>query len=195
LEDNFRPFEDNIFGPDKNANSKDQEINQLITLMSEIADLDFTKTATTLHLEENSELKALESGLLLLQNRLEQKILDYQRYKDLLNCFDDSYIVTNKAGEILDTNNIFKKKHLDVLEDKTHIADFFNSLEIQFKYQLQFAENALDYLDKKIIVSGTPESPFIMHIDISPIISKNGDNFDYCYKISYSGQPILSKKS
>jgi len=133
----FKALDTSIYNHKEFAIDSNGRMDDLIDIMSSIADLDFSREAEVQ--DEYNHLDYIVLRINLMKDRLFERFQRRDHIKNVFDAFEDLYIITNEKGFILQTNKAIKKYGLQ--EENlvgSHIKKFFEHENIQKVYGIDY---------------------------------------------------------
>lgn len=188
LHGQFKLLDRHIFDHKDLSIDSNDRLEQLVDIMSSIADLDFSQEAEVR--EEYNHLDYIAISLNLMRERLEQRVFEMKRMAHVIDSFTDLYLITDLDGLILRSNKVLKT-HYQINEDEVvgmHIKSFFESPLLKSNYSLNFDRDRVIHDIQQGFID-TPNTDVVLRISGKVYHAENGEEIGYCYKV----EPISKK--
>lgn len=190
----FQILDENIFNHKEVSINSNDRLEELVDIMSSIANLDFSRIAPVG--EEYNHLDYIAISLNMMRDRLEQKFNDLLRVKNVFNALSDLHIITDLDGIIIDVNNVLQSKfkiHPDNVLDGD-IQSFFQLEEITANYGLDFERDRVIHGIKQGYIPNQ-NAKVVLKVSASVYTDETNKEIGYHYKIRPISKGFYSDKS
>lgn len=178
----FKVLDQNIFDHKTLSIDSNDRLEQLVDMMSSIANLDFSQIAEVRDTYNHLDYIAL--SLNMMRERLEEKVNSLRRVYNAFDSFNDLYLITNNEGIVLHANKVLRTQYQfkegDVIGK--HVQHFFNSDSIKGEFALDFTR-AFSAHDVKREYLKNDTAKIVLKISGKVYQTQDGTDEGYCYKI------------
>lgn len=189
----FQILDENIFNHKEVSIDSNDRLEELVDIMSSIADLDFSRIAPVG--DDYNHLDYIAISINMMRDRLETKFNELMRVKNVFNGLSDLHIITDLDGIVIDVNETLQSKfkiHPDDVLDGD-IQSFFKSDAIVSNYGLDFERDRVIHGIKQGYVANEG-SKVVLKISASVYKNNEGREIGYHYKIKPISKGFYTEK-
>ncbi len=178
----FQILDENIFNHKENSIDSNDRLEELVDIMSSIADLDFSRIAKVG--DEFNHLDYIALSINLMCDRLERAFSELMNVAQVFDALPDLHLITDMDGEVLRVNKVLEEKFQIHPSNVVggNIKTFFDSALIVGNYGLDFERDRVVHNIQQGYFPNT-NAKVVLKVTASIFKDDAGNEAGYHYKV------------